>query len=589
LTAVKGALEGVNLGVVSTFEDAEDFMRWLGERRPVLAWDTETTGLNPWDDDAEIRLMQLGDAMMGWAIPWQRWAGLVHEAMARYSGPIVAHNVAFDAKYTAVKAPDFPIPWDRLHDTMIMARIAAPTRPAGLKPLAKALIDPHADVLQHALNSAMATNNWTFATVPFDFNEYWLYGAMDTVLTARLWEIFKPEMDAHREVYDLEMAVRRVCTGMELRGFRVDLEYSRMMYERLGAYVEEMKNYGRERYSIDIGSTRQLADYLTEQGAHIDKRTPSGAPCVDKTVLKYLSIDGWTLADEVLNARKAEKLAGTYFKNFVGFARDGVLHPDINTLAARTSRMSITKPALQTLNKNEATVRDAFIPRDPENEVLVTCDSDQIEARLFANFSADPAFMAAFGGPEDFFVNIARQVYQDATLQKADKRRQIIKNYMYGRMYGAGRAKLALTAGVPLTVINKVQDRIDAEYPGISEFQTKITGLAEVDGRITTPMGRELVIDSTEKAYVAVNYVVQGHAAELLKLSIVNADNAGLGDFMCVPVHDELVLSVPRAEAEDAKRTLEDCMTFEGELYPVPITASAEGPFARWGDKLRGT
>lgn len=595
----RGALADVNLGYVDCYADVQQFMTWLGERRPVLAFDTETAGLNPWDLDARIRLAQFGDAMTGWTIPWHKWPGLVAEVFAKLRANrerMTIHNVAFDGKYMEVRAdfPGFELPWELVDDTMIMSRLAEPHKSAALKRLSDVHIDRSASVGQTMLKTAMDTNKWTWNTIPMDFETYTMYGAMDTVLGARIWEHFQPWLaeDNNREVYELEMQVRRICTNMEIKGFRVDLDYSMTKQRELEEYVEACIAWGRSEYSVEIGSPLQLGRWVLANGGVIDKYTGAGRPSVDKEVLVKLITEPINppvvrqVAEVALKARKAEKIAGTYFANFARFQRDGIVHPNINTLAAKTSRMSITEPALQTLNKKEATVRDAFIPYR-EGESILTCDSDQIEARLFANFSRDLGFQAAFG-VGDFFVNVARNVYGDPSLVKSDPRRDPIKTYIYSKLYGAGVAKMAISAGVPFAVMQAIDNSMNEEYPGIKTFQNAVTTMAGRQGFVRTPTGRKLIIEDPSKSYVAVNYLLQGHAAECLKIALVNADNSGLGEYMLCPVHDEIVMSVPDPEVEHAARVIKECMTFtDPDLYPVPLTAGPEGPFTRWGDKIR--
>lgn len=595
-----GPLTDVALGFVDTFSDVEEFMRWLGERRPVLAFDTETAGLNPWDSDARIRLAQFGDAMTGWTIPWHKWPGLIGEVFAKLKQDrkqrLTIHNVGFDGKYMAVRAdyPEFELPWSQVDDTMIMARLKEPHMSAALKRISDTHIDKTASIGQVMLKRAMEDNKWTWNTVPMDFDTYTLYGAMDTVLGARVWELYQPWLNEgqNREVYELEMATRRICTNMEIKGMRVDLDYCQTKKRDLELHVEECISWAQVEHGVNIGSPTKLAQWIVENGGKIEKYTGAGKPSVDKEVLSKLQVEPVNpeivqiVAEVALRARKAEKLAGTYFNNFLKFERDGVVHPNINTLAARTSRMSITEPALQTLNKNEATVRDAIIPH-AEGEVILTCDSDQIEARLFANFSGDLGFQHAFD-EGDFFVNLARRVYDDPTLVKSDPRRNPIKTYMYSKLYGAGIVKMAISAGVPLAVMQGIDNAMNSEYPGIKSFQNKITAQAAREGYVILPTGRRLTIEDPSKSYVAVNYLLQGHAAECLKMALVNMDNSGLGEYMLCPVHDEIVMSVPESEVHDVKRVVQECMTFnDPDLYPVPLTAGPEGPFNRWGDKIR--
>lgn len=127
-------LSSVKLHLVDSVEAAGEFISWLGERRPLnaLAIDTETgqlpgnptkDALSPWH--GRLRLVQVGDGDQGWAIPWEDWRGVFLEAMRRWSGDIICHNIAFEAKWFALHSP-WGIPWSRSHDTMIAAQVIDP-------------------------------------------------------------------------------------------------------------------------------------------------------------------------------------------------------------------------------------------------------------------------------------------------------------------------------------------------------------------------------------------------------------------------------------------------------------------------------
>lgn len=595
----KESLDGVQLGFVESWDDCQDLMRWASEDRgrSCYAVDTETKGLSPFlGTGSGIRLIQIGDRNTGWTLPYHRYSGLAFDIMRKTKLPIVYHNSAFDIKHGLVLDPvDFPARYDVVQDTMILARIAEPHKSAALKRLSNELFDRRASVGQTMLSSAMDTNGWGWDSVPMDYEGYTTYAAMDVVLTARLWDHFQPwlKVGKNREVYELEMDVRRICTAMEIKGMRVDMPYVEKTYNELVDFTTQCEQWALTEYDLRIGSTMQLSEWITKHGGVIDKFTPAGRPQVDVDMLTRLSVETDTpeavrqVVTTELKRRHAQKIASTYLANFDKFSVDGVVHPNINTLAAVTGRMSITDPALQTLHRDDTAVRDAFIPHT-EDEVLITCDSDQIEARLFANFSEDLRFQAAFA-TGDFFVNIGRDVYDDPTfIHKSDPRRPTIKTYIYSKLYGAGLARMALSAKVPVAVMRDVDNAMNFNFPGIKEFQESTTMEAARHGKIITPLGRELVIADRTKAYVGTNYKLQGHAAECLKLAIVNCDNRGIGEFLCAPVHDELIASVPKDMAYEVQRELQLCMTFDDpDLYPVPLTAGYEGPFARWGDKLR--
>jgi DNA polymerase-1 len=396
--------------------------------------------------------------------------------------------------------------------------------------------------------------------------------------------------------YELEMAVRKIATRMEVNGARVDLDYSKQKYEELIDYTERTKLWFYNTYNSSMTSNVQLVRTFESLGAELEAMTPSGQKSAGKDEILRLSIEGNAevkhLADVVLKQRKADKLASTYFSNFMEKNVDGFLHPSINTLAARTSRMSITEPALQTLPKGDDVVRRAFLPKD-EDHVIITSDLDQVEFRMFASLSGDQnlinLFLRADIEGSDPFTEIGRQVYQDPTMIKSDKRRNLIKGVVYGRLYGAGVAKQALTAGVPKEQMQAVSDSFDHNYPGMATFQKLVNDTGqrrfrtEGQGYVNTWTGRRIPCDD-DRTYTLVNYLVQGGAAEIFKSNLVKLDQADLIDYLIVPVHDEIVLNAPREQAEEIKQIVKECMTTT-EGWAVPLTADADGPLEHWGEK----
>lgn len=600
-------LSGVQLHLVNNVETAEKFLTWLGGRRPydAIAIDIETgerTGrprndaLSPWHGD--IRLIQVGDGMTGWSIPWEEWSGVFYQAMERFEGPIVCHNIAFEARWFAIKSR-WQLPWDRAHDTMIMAHIIDPLGSGALKKLASQHIDPMAAYLQSKLDESLATNGWTWGTVPTTFEPYWSYGALDTVITMRLWEMYWEKCGPggpYHKAYELEMATRKIVTRMEINGARVDLDYSKKKYEELIDYTEKVKLWAYNTYDVSITSNVQMVRLFEKLGAEITEFTPSGQKSASADQLTKLIINGnpevKNLAETILKQRKADKLATTYFANFLDKHVDGLLHPSVKTVGARTSRMSITDPALQTLPKGDDTVRRAFIPKDKDH-VIVTSDLDQVEFRMFASLSGDTNLISLFNRADaegsDPFTEIGRQVYGDPSMQKSDKRRNLIKGVVYGRLYGAGVAKQALTAGVPEHQMKEVSDSFDLNYPEMIRFQKEIDNIGqrrfrgEGQGYVYTWTGRRIPCDD-DRTYTLVNYLIQGGAAEIFKSNLVKLDAADLTDYLIVPVHDEIVLNAPRESVEEIKQLVRQCMTTT-EGWAVPLTAGVDGPLENWGEK----
>ena len=601
-------LSNVQLHLVDNVQKANDFLAWLSERRPhnALAVDTETGELpgnprdhafSPWH--GRLRLVQVGDGEQGWSIPWDEWKGVFYEGMDKFDGPIVCHNIAFEARWFAVQSR-WELPWHRAHDTMIMAHIIDPLGSGALKRLAALNIDSRAVALQDTLDTELAKNGWTWGTVPVNFQPYWSYGALDCVLTTRLWEQFYEKCGPggpYSRPYELEMATRRIVTRMEINGARVDLDYSKKKFDELTDYAETVKSWAKQTYGgTSITSNQQLVRLFESLGADITEYTPTGQKSCTKDQLKKLMIDEnkeiANLADTVLKQRKADKLANTYFSNFLTESIDGVVHPSVRTLGARTSRMSITNPALQTLPKGDDVVRRAFIPKD-DNHVIVTSDLDQVEFRMFASLSQDPnlvnMFSIADSTGSDPFTEIGRDVYNDPTMSKSDKRRGLIKSMVYGRLYGAGVAKQAITAGVHEAQMKLVSDTFDARFPGMAYFQKQIEDVgmrrfrSEGQGYVYTWTGRRIPCDDN-RVYTLVNYLIQGGAAEVFKSNLVKLDQADLTELLIVPVHDEIVLNAPRKDAEEIMRVVKECMTTT-EGWAVPLTSGVDGPMETWGDK----
>jgi DNA polymerase-1 len=576
-------LQDVQLYLVNSIDAAGEFKRWLGDRRrDVLGVDTETSGLHPERDD--LRLVQIGDLHTGWAIPWEQWGGVALEALNSYTDPLVLHNSSFDARFLKTHAKWNP-PWERIHDTLTQAHIADPGRPKGLKPLADRLIDPQATAGQKMLDKAMFDNKWDWGSVPVDFPYYWVYGALDPVLTCHVHKKLHSVV-GHIPSYALELSAVRICAEMMLHGIKIDIDHCTTKSTELREWVKEMRSWVRDAYEVkNLTSNRQVIERLLQDGVPLIKKTRTGQYALDKEVLEAIA---WhPLADAVGKVRRAEKTCGSYLDHMIELAdEDGYVHCNINTLGAITGRMSITDPAFQTLFRNDRTVRNGVIPS--EGNVLVAIDADQIEARLMAHFSNDPGLIDAFRSDEDFFCNIASMIFNDK-VEKNDMRRDLTKNTVYGKCYCAGPEKMAQTAGVAPEVGYAVFDRFDHLYPGVSSYANEIINNAEMErayGRtayIETPYGRRIPAPP-DKVYPLVNYSIQGPAAEILKRGMADIEAAGLSEYLVLPVHDELVMDVPKDLANDVLHTVEKILTNTTD-YKVPLTWSGDIYEERWGPK----
>jgi DNA polymerase-1 len=185
---------------------------------------------------------------------------------------------------------------------------------------------------------------------------------------------------------------------------------------------------------------------------------------------------------------------------------------------------------------------------------------------------------------------MARVLYADPNLSKKEKRRQTTKSVNFAKLYGAGLEKIALTAGITVDECKAFTELYDTTFPGIKRFQRQVEQVAQQrlkdDGVawVKTPIGRRLV-GERGKEYALVNFIIQGTAADVLKEALVRLDSAGLSEFLLLPVHDEVIFEVPVEDTIEVKHLINQMMT--DTRWAVPLTASCEGPFERWGDKYR--
>lgn len=599
------------LHLVDSIDEAMNLKRWMSERRPFIAVDTETQGLQWWRH--RPRLLQVGDPKEAWAIPWDLWGGAILEVLGEFDGDLVMHNAGFDVKmfehWSGVE-----LPRHRIHDTRVEAHILNPNRPTGLKPLASRYVDAEAASAEKALKEVMARQGWGWDTVPVDCLEYWAYGALDTVLTARLHEQLHPRViwEAPR-AYELEMATVWALCGMERKGMAIDVDYTRNQLAQFHGYIDRCSDWCVQNYGVKPGSNRDVLNRLQRDlgsSYNFTKLTPGGALSLDREVLQdVVERTQHPLAQVVFSRRRMEKLASAYLENFLELEHNGRLHPSFNAMkrqntkaggesetsgyGARTGRMSVSDPSLQNLprrsNSNPAAdaVRNCLTASGGGR--LVMCDFDQIEFRLEAHLSGDLALRSAFG-EGDFFVNLTRQIFNDPTIQKKDPRRQTTKNAGYAKIYGAGVPKFALTAGISVEDAATFMHRLDQLYPGMQRLSNQVAEVArqryQAEGvaYVKSPLsGRRFPCDSPDKIYALVNYLIQGTAAEVLKMKNLELIKAGLGEYLVLNVHDEVICDVPEHLLEEASRSIGEIMN-DRTLFSVPLTASVDVA-ERWGGK----
>jgi DNA polymerase-1 len=597
----------VPVHVPTNEDDLRAFMEWA-KRQPVLAFDCETTGLDVFSDSFRLRTVQFGTETEAWVILWE-WGGRHAEAalwVLRNAPALTGHNVPYDAlvldQCAGVKLEDlFP----RTRDTRILAALIDPRQPQdggigmGLKPLSAHYIDPSAPDTQGDLTSVFRSLGLTKATgwagIELTHPTYLSYAGGDVILTARLrrkLEAMHQQRGVRSALTQYEHELSRMGAIMTRAGLLVDMPYVETLRDAL-TDEEATHNALAARYGVDsVNSTAQVAAALTAMGEELRERTASGNIKVDKAVLLALADlnRDWERvgartpnprADAVIRSKRASKWRTAYADKFATAAdARGYIHPSINTLQARTGRMSISGDlAAQTLPSSDWMIRRAILA-DP-GHVMISTDFQAVEMRVLAALAGVRRMREGFvNGGGDFDIHMyTAQLIKGAGATKAD--RKVFKGAGFGKVYGGGVATIARQTGASETEISRAVREYDRVFPEIKRASERWQREARAQGAVTiTATGRYLPLDR-QRMYAVVNFQCQSVARDLLGQAMINCEAAGLLPYMKLPIHDEIVASVPRSEADDFAAEFKRCMTME--LSGVPITAKPDIGGRSWG------
>lgn len=583
----------IQLHRVETLAEAFQMKRWLGERRPGgwLAVDTESGGLDWWRDD--LRMVQFGDRHQGWAVESSEWMGLIKECISQYEGPQLLWNVKHDLHFMEVNG--IPVKRWWMHDGRAMTHLQEPWRMTGLKPTAKRKLGPWAGYGEDQLKQAMMAGGYNYATIPIDL--FWEYAAFDTVITAQTGEEVWPGIEAsYRSIYDLELASTFVLTDMERRGIMTDRDWMVRHLDEWTQAADAIAVRLRTEYWVgNPASDAQVEKSLRDLAGWVPVAfTDKGRVSMERSVLQGI---GHPLADLVVEWRQLTRLCQYVVQHLELADSNGLLHCSINPLGARTGRMSASKPNLQNVPRDDNRVRGGFVAET--GHVLISADFDQVEGRLFAHFSGDRNMLASIKYGDqmtaaghvgfDLHSMAARMVFGIPVEQEVPKKlRSQTKTVQFGKIYGSGLEKFAANSGLSIEQARQVVATYEATFPETAKsgFQSRITKRlveterAEGEGYVLTAYGRREPCYPSQ-AYKAVNYLVQGCAADVMKDRMVALSKTWVGDHMLLPIHDELLFSVPEDAVYEAVRTIRDVMP-ERERFAVPLTVDVE-VMRRWG------
>jgi DNA polymerase-1 len=413
-------------------------------------------------------------------------------------------------------------------------------------------------------------NQLTFDMV--DASTAYEYAAEDADITFRLYEYLKERLDLQPQLKklfeEIEMPLVSVLAAMEYNGVSLDTKLFRQMSseltENLDAITEKIYEFAGEVFNID--SPKQLAEILFDKLNLTSIRVGKTGRSTDASVLEQIS-DQHPIVDEVLQYRTISKLKNTYVDKLgtlINPKTDRV-HASFNQTITATGRLSSSDPNLQNIpirTELGRKIRSAFVPAE-EGDYILSADYSQIELRLLAHFSDDQALKDAFAADQDIHSFVASQIFDVSIEQVTSDMRERCKAVNFGIIYGQGPYGLSRTIGIPHPEAKKFIDDYFARYGSIRKFMDEVIELSKKTGYAETILHRRRKIPNLnskngnkrkQAERLAVNTVIQGSAADLIKIAMINIqrkiEKENLPVKLILQIHDELVFEVPVKDVE---------------------------------------
>jgi DNA polymerase I len=409
------------------------------------------------------------------------------------------------------------------------------------------------------------------------------YAAEDADITLQLKQVFVPLLKS-REVEkvfnEVENPLAKVLMEMEYEGVKIDVvflnDYSKEL-EREAAVAEDSV-YKQAGVKFNLASPRQLGEVLFEK-LKLDpkaKKTKTGQYATGEDVLMKLAHQN-KIVEDILVFRELTKLKSTYVDSLPQLInrKTGRVHTSYAQSVAVTGRLASNNPNLQNIpirTERGREIRKAFIPRDSDR-VLVSADYSQIELRIVAGISGDPAMCEAFKKGVDIHTATAAKVYGVEESAVTKEQRYKAKSVNFGIIYGQGAFGLADNLGISRTEAKEIIDNYKKQFAGIQKYMDDMINFARENGYVQTLMGRKRWLrdinssNFTVRGFAernAINSPIQGTAADMIKLAMVKIyhefKKRKFKSRMILQVHDELVFDATKDELEDIKPIILECM-----------------------------
>ena len=551
--------------IITTKEGVDRFLAWLAQQK-MVAIDTETTSVDEYSAD----LVGIGVAAAPdfvYYIDFRSCPGIVQKIsgiLQDRSIPLVGHNIKYDLHVLSRYGLQFPaIAFDTLIASWLLD---AHERSHNLDDLARRHFNKEKISIESLLGKGKKAT--TMAHVPIE--DVARYCAEDVEYTLRLKALFEPmlkETGVEKLFFECEMPLLPVLYRMEAEGVYVDVHHLTALKGSIDTAIGgiEKEIFAMAGKEFNINSPKQLSDVLFGD-LHLPKqRKGKHQASTNAEVMEELSLSH-PIAQKVLEYRQLEKLRSTYLETLPKQVReDGRVHCRFVQSGTATGRLSCQDPNLQNIpvrTELGKEIRAAFKPQI-SGWVYVSADYSQVELRLLAHFSKDPALIKAFNEDLDIHAMTASDLFGVPLDQVTSEMRHRAKAVNFGILYGQQAFGLARELRIPnaeaQAIINAYFNRYKNVHAVIEAAKERAhkTGMAEtLTGRrrlLPDINSSDFIVRSSQER-LAVNTPFQGTAADMIKIAMIRLDEwllkKKMQTKMVLQIHDELLFETPESELD---------------------------------------
>ena len=567
--------------LVETDEDIKALVKQLSKQKQFV-FDTETTNVDVYSADL-VGVSFAIKAHEAWYLPMsaereecQKKLELLRPLFEDESILIIGQNLKYDISMLAQYGISVK---GKMFDTMLAHYLLEPEQRHNMDYLAEVYLNYITIPIEDLIGKGRQQK--TMREVPVETVKE--YAAEDADITLQLYEKLLPllkENGVEKLFYEIEMPLVPVLSRMEANGVRIDTQNLQQISDEFGGEIQKIEEeiYALAGTPFNIASPKQLGEVLFEK-LKIDekaKKTKTGQYATGEEVLQKL-LHKHPIIQKILDYRSFTKLKSTYLDALPALVnpKDGLIHTSYNQAVTATGRLSSNNPNLQNIPVRTAQgreIRRAFVPRS-EAYTLLAADYSQIELRIIAHLSQDPAMVADFNLGHDIHAATAAKVFHVPMNEVTKEQRSRAKAVNFGIIYGMSAFGLAERMELSRSEAADIIKKYFEEYAGIKEYMNRSIALARERGYAETILGRRRYLrdingaNSVVRGFAernAINAPIQGSSADMIKIAMIGIheemQRLKMQSKMMLQVHDELVFDAHLDELDTLKAIVNDKM-----------------------------